>query len=72
MRLIVFRHGDGEPKAGVLLNEYVVDISEYGDRSTVDGGGAESEQDEVKAAGQLSVLEVWKLVFECTVPNSFR
>ena len=37
MRLIVFRHGDGEPKAGVLLNEYVVDISEYGDRSTVDG-----------------------------------
>jgi 2-keto-4-pentenoate hydratase/2-oxohepta-3-ene-1,7-dioic acid hydratase in catechol pathway len=37
MRLIVFRNGDGKPKAGVLLNEYVVDISEYGDRSTVDG-----------------------------------
>jgi 2-keto-4-pentenoate hydratase/2-oxohepta-3-ene-1,7-dioic acid hydratase in catechol pathway len=35
MRLVVFRHG--EPKAGVWLNEHVIDISSFGYPSTVAG-----------------------------------
>ncbi len=37
MRLVVFRHGDGEPKAGVWLNVHVIDISSFGYPSTVEG-----------------------------------
>jgi 2-keto-4-pentenoate hydratase/2-oxohepta-3-ene-1,7-dioic acid hydratase in catechol pathway len=37
MRLVVFRHGDGKPKAGVWLNGQVIDISSLGYPSTVDG-----------------------------------